>query len=177
MRTLLVLVFGALLGAGAMLAYVIFAGPPVAGPDEPLPKHPPITLALGAPFLEQAIQRAVDAAPGLGMSGKDVKVSLRDRELVVSAPVQVVGKTARGSISMRAILDKGQLKFDVTSTGIGGMPLPKIGQTIEQQVDARIRALMKGLPIVVTGAKVDKKLGLVITGDVDLGRLEAAIGR
>lgn len=160
-----------------MLAYVIFAGPPIAGPDEPLPKHPPVTLVLGTPFLQEAVQRAVESAPGLGIASKDVKVSVRDRELVVSAPVQVVGKTARGSISMRAILEKGQLKFDVTSTGLGGMPLPKIGQTIEQQVDARIRALMKGLPIVVTGAKVDKKRGLVITGDVDLGRLEAALGR
>lgn len=177
MRALLVLVLGALLGAGAMLAYFVFAGTPIAGPDEPLPKHPPITLALGVPFLQQVVERAAEEAPDVGLSSKDIKVSLRDRDIVVTAPVTLVGKPTRASIILRPAIERGTLKFDVVGSNLGGMPVPKIGELVDKEIDARIRALMNGLPIVVTGAKVDKKRGLVVTGSIDLAKLEAALGR
>lgn len=175
MRALLILILGLLLGAAAMMAYVVYEGSPIGGPIEPLPEHPPVTVAFGAPFLEQVVKRAAAEAPGLGLSADDLVVSLREGELVVSTQVVVVGKRTRATIVMRPRLERGQLLFDVASTGIGGMPIPKVGQVIEQHVDRHIRALMKGMPIVVTGAKVDRKRGLVVTGDVDLARLEAAL--
>ena len=175
MRTLVVLVLGALLGAAAMMAYVVFAGAPLAGPSEPLPKRPPITLTLGPAFLEQVVKRAAQDAAGLGLVDDDLRVALRDGELVVSAGIEVMGKRTRGTIVLRPLLERGQLRFDVASTGVGGMPVPKVGEQIERHIDAHVRALLKGMPIVVTGAKVDPKRGLVVTGNVDLARLEDAL--
>jgi hypothetical protein len=172
------LVLGFVLGVTATLAYAIFANPPRASiATRPIPEDAPITVTLGAPFLDAILRRAAIAAPVALARPSDLHVELRDDAIVVHATVDVLGRITRGSAVLRPVLREGRLRVDVVETNLGALPLPALERLIEEQVNARIRSLLSGMPITFTGASVDRERGLVVTCRIDLGESDRSSAR
>jgi uncharacterized protein YpmS len=168
----LLLVLGIALGVAGTLAYATFASPSQVPATAPLPADPQLTVTLGDRLVTEIIRRSVLDAPGLGTTKPDVAVTLRDDLIVVDASVDVLGKRASGTATLRPKLDGGRLRIDVVDTSLGTLPMPPLEQILEKQINARIAALLVGMPVTFTGARVDRTRGLTVTCRVDLAALD-----
>jgi hypothetical protein len=86
--------------------------------------------------------------------------------------VEVLGRATESTATLRPVLRDGHLAIDVVSTNLGNLPLPAMEQVLEKQINARLQSLLEGMAVTITGVKVDRGKGLIITGDVDLDQLE-----
>lgn len=173
MRVLL-LVLGFALGVAATLAYATFANPSERPPATPPQRHPDLSVTLGNRFLSEIITRSVRETPGLGGT-PELRVSLRDDAIVVDANVTVLGQRASGTATLRPTIVAGQLRVDIVETSLGMLPMPPLQHVVERQINARIASLLADLPVVFTGARVDRTRGLTVTCQVDLAELEVGL--
>ena len=72
-------------------------------------------------------------------------------------------------------LDAGRLRIEVVETNLGSIVLPAMDQLLETQINDRVRLLLDGIPVTVTGVAIDPARGLVVTCQVDLERLEQTV--
>jgi len=175
MRVLL-LVLGFALGVASTLAYATFASPSqVPPPVATLPSDPQLTVTLGERLVTEIIRRSILETPGIGEARPELSVSLRDDLIVVDATVDVLGKRASGTATLRPKLDAGRLRIDVVETNLGTLPMPPLEQVLENQINSRIASLLAGMPVTFTGARVDRTAGLTVTCRVDLKQLEVGL--
>ncbi len=173
----LLLVFGFALGVASTLAYATFANPSQVPPPPTaaLPADPQLTVTLGEHLVTEIIRRSVLEAPGIRDAKPQLSVSLRDDAIVIDATVEVLGKPASGTATLRPKLDAGRLRIDVVETNLGTLPMPPLEQILEKQINARIASLLAGMPVTFTGARVDRTRGLTVTCRVDLSSLEVGM--
>lgn len=165
--------FGIALGIAGTLAYTMFVLHPAPSPmPQVLPPDPPITVTLGESFLTAIVRRGALDTPGVTIPGNGLRAEPIDGAIVVHATVDVLGQTTTGTVTLRPVLDAGRMHIVVVSTDLGSVPLPAIDQVLEAQIDARVASLLAGLPVTVTGVRVERGRGLVVTCEVDLRRLE-----
>ncbi len=172
---LLLFVFGIVLGVAGTLAYAMSAtGASVSAVSMApvLPANPQITVTLGGDFLTAIVRRAVLQTPGVAVARTQLATVLHDDTIVVHANVDVLGRTAEGSATLRPVVRDGRLRIDVLATSLGAMPIPAMDQVFEREINARLESLLAGMPVTITGATVDRARGLTITCDVDLARLD-----
>ncbi len=173
MMRLVLFVFGVAVGIAATLAYAVFSHPATPVPvAQPLPASAPITVTLGERFLTGVLRRGALETPGVAVPRSALRTELRDDTIVVHANVEVLGRATESTATLRPVLRDGHLAIDVVSTSLGNLPMPAIGQVLEKQINARLQSLLDGMAVTITGVKVDRGKGLIITGDVDLDQLE-----
>jgi uncharacterized protein YpmS len=173
MRVLLLLL-GLALGVAGTLAYATFASHSEAVPVAPLQKSPDLVVTLGDRLVTEIITRSVRETPGVG--GKpEVRVSLRDDAIVVDASVDVLGQRASGAATLRPTIVAGQLRIDIAETTLGALPLPPLEAIVEKQINARIASLLADMPVMFTGARIDRTHGLTVTCQVDMAQLEVGL--
>jgi hypothetical protein len=170
---LVLFVLGVAIGVAATLAYAVFSHPAKPAPvAQPLPATAPITVTLGERFLTGVLRRGALETPGVTVPRTALRAELRDDTIVVHANVEVLGRATESTATLRPVLRNGQLAIDVVSTNLGNLPLPAMEQVLEKQINARLQSLLEGMAVTITGVKVDRGKGLIITGDVDLDQLE-----
>ena len=158
------------------MGYVVFMATPEPPAPRPMPTDPPITVMLGERFLEGIIRKsAIKSTPGVQVSKARLRVSTRPDLIDVHTAVDVLGQTTEGKAVLRPILREGRLKVEVVETNLGDVPFPAMEQVVEEQINARIGSLMAGLPVTITGVRVEPGRGVVVTGTVDLDRLEQVV--
>lgn len=166
-------VFGIVLGVAGTLAYTMFVVNPAPAPlPQVLPPDPPITVTLGESFLTAMVRRGALDTPGFTIPGSALRAEPIDGAIVVHATVDVLGQTTEGTVTLRPIIAGGRLRVAVIATDLGSVPLPAMDRLLEAQIDARVQSLLAGLPVTVTGVRVERGRGLVVTCEVDLKRLE-----
>lgn len=168
----LLLVLGIALGVAGTLAYATFASPSQGPSPGSLPADPQLTVTLGDRLITEIVRRSVLDAPALRGTRPDLAVSLRDDLIVIDATLDVLGKRARGGATLRPKLESGRLRIDVIETNLGTLPMPPLQPILEARINARIAALLAGLPVTFTGARVDRTRGLTVTCRVDLAALD-----
>jgi uncharacterized protein YpmS len=168
----LLLVLGIALGVAGTLAYATFASPSQVPPTAALPADPQLTVTLGDRLVSEIVRRSVLQTPGLGGTKPALAVTLRDDLIVVDATVDVLGKRASGTATLRPKLEGGRLRIDVVETNLGTLPMPPLEQILENQINTRIAALLVGMPVTFTGVRVDRTRGLTVTCRVDLAALD-----
>ncbi|CAN5913584.1 hypothetical protein BH11MYX3_BH11MYX3_17060 [soil metagenome] len=167
-------VLGLALGIAGTLAYVLFASsaeppPPVA---QALPANPPLTVTLSEPFLTALVRRGTVDPPGVSVPRTALRAELRDDTIIVHANVEVLGQPTESSTVLRPLVRNGRLAIDVVETHVGSLPMPAMDQLLDQQINARISSLLDGMPVTITGVKVERDRGLTVSCQVDLDRLE-----
>jgi hypothetical protein len=167
---LLLLLLGVVLGVAATLAYATFASSPSITPAEPLPADPQITVVFGERFIAELVRHAIAETPNAPTI--ELTTELRDDAIAIAARVDLLTGRAEGQALLRPILDHGKLKVDVIETTLGAMPVPALEQLLERQINDRIRSLLAGMPVVVSGVRVDRMRGLTVTCRVDLDSLD-----
>lgn len=161
--------FGIILGVGGTLAYVVLAHPAdPAAIAAPVPVNAPITVTLGESFLTAVLRRS----PPVAARATALRAELRDGEIVVHVAVDVLGTPTEGTAVLRPILRGGRLAIDVVSTNLGDLSIPAVDAMLDQQINARLASLLAGMPVTFTSVRVTPGVGLVVTCDVDLARLE-----
>lgn len=169
----IILLFGIALGVAGTLAYSVFANPPETVPAaQALPADPPITVTLGESFLTALVRRGTPPTQGVSVPPTALRTEVRDDAIVVHANVDVLGKMTQGTAVLRPVLRDGKLKIEVVETNLGDLSIPAMEQVLEQQIDMRLRMLLEGLPVTITGVKLERGRGLIVTCNVDLERLE-----
>lgn len=172
----LLLIVGFALGVAASVGYVMFVANDDPPPPRPMPQDPPITVMLGERFLEGIIRKsAIKAAPGVEVSKTRLQIATRPDVIEVHTAVDVLGQTTEGKAVLRPILRGGKLKVDVVETNVGEVPFPPMEQVIEEQINQRVSSLLSGLPVTITGVRVEPGRGVIVTCAVDLDRLEQVI--
>ena len=171
---LLLFLFGIALGVAGTLGYAVFAHPAVEPSTQPLPANQPIAVTLGENFLTGILQRAVLDTPGVTVPRSALRAELRDDTIVVHANVEVLGKATDGRAVLHPVLRNGHLAIDVAETNLGTLELPALEQVLDKQINARINSLLAGMPVTVTGVKVEREHGLTIVCQVDLDKLNTA---
>ena len=162
------LVIGFVLGVGSALAYAWFAGASPEDTAAPTPARPdpPMSVALGEPFLT-ALLRTGRSPLG------DVTVKAGDGVLVVNGTVDVLGRPTAASATLRPVVRAGELHVDVVQTELADLPVP-MEQALEQQMNQRIRSLLVDLPVTITGVSVVPHRGVIVTCEVDVSALRPA---
>ncbi|HLL24945.1 MAG TPA: hypothetical protein VK427_22580, partial [Kofleriaceae bacterium] len=170
-------VFGLIVGVGATLAYVVFfAAPPSATATGGVLAEAPITIALGEQFLTGVFQRSPIASPqGVNVPPRDLRVVLGNETLELHATIDVLGRPTGGRAVLRPELRDGRLHIEVTDSNLGTLPLGPLDRVLEEQINARLGALLAGMPVTFTGVTVDPARGLTLTCDVDLNRVAGAV--
>jgi hypothetical protein len=167
---------GLVLGVTTTLAYTVFV--PARGapsPDAPpLPAQPPITVMLGEPFLTSLVQRAALDAPGVTLERSRLRVEPRDETLLLHATVEMLGQRTSGTAVLRPTLADGALRIEVVETNLGLLPVPALDRVLEEQINARLRSLLDGMPVTFTGVRIESARGLTVTARVDLDRVHSA---
>lgn len=171
---LLLFLFGIALGVAGTLGYAVFAHPAVEPVAQPLPASSPIAVTLGEGFLTGILQRGVLDTPGVSVPRGSLRAELRDDAIVVHANVEVLGKATDGQAVLRPVLRGGKLAIDVVDTNLGTLPLPALDDVLDRQINARINSLLAGMPVTITGVRVERDRGMTVTCQVDLDRLQAA---
>ena len=163
---------GLVVGVAGTLAYAMFFNAETsATATRPVLGEAPITVTLGERFLTGVVQRAVNdtATPrGVDVPAANLRVTMRDDVLELHANIEVLGKPASGTAVLRPLLRDGRLEIEVVETNLGSMPLAPIEQLLEDQINQRIASLLEGMPVTVTGVRVDRMRGLILTCDVAL---------
>lgn len=173
-------VLGLVLGVAITLGYVVFVDTNVRppAPRVALEREAPITVVLGEPFLAGIVRLAlVESAPTSALEPVTVTVDVSDDALVVGADINVLGQQARGTARLRPMLEHGELRLGVIDSTLGGLPLAPMDDAIEQQLNARLHSLFEGVPVTVTGLRLDRARGLILTCEIDLAQLARTEGR
>jgi uncharacterized protein YpmS len=166
-------VLGIALGIAGTLAYVLFASSAEPAPvAQALPANPSITVTLGEPFLTALVRRGTVETPGVSVPRTALRAELRDDTIIVHANVEVLGQPTDSSTVLRPLVRNGRLGIDVVETHVGSLPMPAMDQLLDKQINARIASLLDGMPVTITGVKVERDRGLVVSCQVDLDRLE-----
>ena len=175
---LFLLVLGIALGVAGTLAYGVFIGTEPAPTARPVASHAPVTASVNETLLTAIVQRIAVGAPGV--NGVDVqrtrvRAEIVNDTIVVHAAVKLFEQTTNGTVTLRPVLGSGgTLRIDVVNTNLGTIQLPGVDAAIATQINERLHALLKDLPVVVTGVSVDPVRGLTVTGQVNLQELENA---
>jgi uncharacterized protein YpmS len=168
-----ILLFGIVLGVAGTLAYSVLANPPEPVPAaQALPADPPMTVTLGESFLTALVRRGTPPTTGVSVPPTALRTEVRDDAIVVHANVDVLGKMTSGTAVLRPVLRDGHLKIEVVETNLGDLSIPAMEQVLEQQIDARLKSLLDGMPVTITGVKLERGRGLIVTCNVDLDRME-----
>lgn len=177
MRRLVWLLAGFVLGAGAVIVYLVASARPVA--PRPVPADPPVMVTLGAPFLTAVMHQAIAHSPQAAMIS-DLRVVPREGELELTANVAVLGYATRATVELRPVVRAGTLAVEVVAGEVGNLPVP-IESMLQDELDRRMRALWTDVPFTVTAVAVRPDRGLMISGRVDVGALvdasDAGAGR
>lgn len=166
---------GLVLGIAGTLAYAMFetsSSVSAVSPAPVLPSNPQITVTLGDDFLTAIVRRAALQTPGVADARTNIVTELRDQTIVVHVNIDVLGRTAEGSATLRPMVRDGRLRIEVVDTSLGTTSLPAIEGVLEREVNQRIGSLLSGMPVTITGVAVDPSRGLTITCSVDLARLD-----
>lgn len=167
----LVFLLGLALGIAATLAVVVFAPARPVSPPRPLPQDAPISVTFGDRFLTSLVRNAdLPSPPGVTIERTQLRVQLRDDDLVVHAGITVLGNPVQATVVLRPALRGDHLAIEVVSTDLGTMPLP-IERVLEEQINRRLAWLLDGIPVTITGVAVERGHGLTITCEVDVEQL------
>jgi len=173
-----VFLLGTILGVGGTLAYSVLANPAeLPAATASLPANAPITVTLGESFLTAVLRRsaispAPSGTPGVAVPASALRAELGDGEIIVHAAVDVLGQPTESTARMRPVLRGGRLAIEVIETNLGDLSIPALEGVLDQQINARLASLMEGMPVFVTGVKVTRDAGLIVTCQVDLAQLE-----
>jgi hypothetical protein len=173
-----ILVFGIVLGVLGTVAYGMFVATGPGPAPMPVATHAPVTVTLDESFLTALMQRAIadapaaSSVPGVDVPKTAVRAELRGDLIVAHASVSVLGAPTEGTVSMRPVLRGGKLAIDVVETNLGSIALPALDQVLDQQINARLKSLLDGMPVTVTGVGIEPGRGLQVIGQVDLEQLE-----
>lgn len=167
----LIFLLGLALGIAATLAVVVFSPARTVSPPRPLPEDAPISVTFGDRFLTSLVRHAdLPAPPGVTIERSELRVRLRDHDLVVLAGLTVLGSPVQATVTLRPVLRDDRLAIEVVATDLGTMPLP-IERVLEDQINGRLAWLLDGIPVTVTGVAVERGRGLTVTCEVDVEQL------
>ena len=167
---LFIFIFGIVVGAAGAIAYSLFYRPApravaVVAPA-PLPSEPALSVTLGPRVIDEVVRVAARDA-STAAPAHDVRTEVRNGVIVVEGELELLGQPSHASAVLRPVLEGGQLRVDVVESSVGAMPVPMLEHVLEQQLDSRVRSLMDGVPITLTGVHVDPAHGVTLTADVD----------
>lgn len=168
----LVFVLGVALGVAGTLVLLLFRAPPAMppAPTTAAPSsEPQLSVMLGEQFLTEVIRRSARDMEA-GVAGvqiePDLRVELRDDSVVIHSVAEVLGQKTNATAVLQPVLRDDKLRIDVVRTDVGALPIPAMENVLERAVNARIASLFDGVPVHITGVRVDRVRGLTITGDI-----------
>lgn len=170
LRRLLTLLVGFALGVGAAVLYLVTNAQVQPRPVSAHQPHPPMSVTLGDPFLTTLTR---DALAGTEIDQRLAKLTVtsEDGVLVVSGEADMAGTPILASATLRPIVRNSKLVVDVVSTDFGSFPVPPLETLVEEQVNARLTALLGTMPVTITGVSVARGRGMTVTCAVDLQQL------
>lgn len=171
----LMLVLGFLLGVASALAYAMFVArpPEVTTPAADI-TDAPVMVTFDDQVVTGLIRRAAQDSHDLGVAPASLSAELRDDTIIVHAAVDVLGGRTDGTVVLHPTIVSGKLHVEVVKASLGSMPLPALEQLVEDQIDKRVGALIAGLPITLTGVRVEHSRGLIVECRVDFDHLTAS---